>query len=57
MLVNNSPREAIAAQFDHKIGPDGLLHQTQLDDNHRRAELWQENLKWVGYMFDDFPAA
>lgn len=57
MLVNNSPREAIAVQFDYKIGPDGLLHQTQIDDNQRRAELWKEDLKWVGHMFDDFVAA
>jgi len=56
MLVNNSPREAISVQFDYKIGEDGLLHQMQLDDNERRAELWQEDLKWVGYMFDDFAA-
>jgi len=56
MLVNNNPREAISVQFDYKIGPDGLLAQTQIDDNERRPELWQEDLKWVGYMFDDFAA-
>jgi len=56
MLVNNSPREAIAVQFDYKVGPDGLLHQTQIDDNERRAELWESDLKWVGYMFEDFAA-
>jgi NADH dehydrogenase FAD-containing subunit len=54
MLVNNSPREAISVQFDYEIGADGLLHQKQIDDNERRAELWQEDLKWVGYMFEDF---
>ena len=56
MLVNNSPREAISVQFDYKIGPDGLLHQTQIDDNDRRAGLWEDDLKWVGYMFEDFVA-
>ena len=56
MLVNNSPREAIAVQFDYKIGPDGQLLQTVLDDNDRRAELWQADLNWVGYMFKDFAA-
>jgi NADH dehydrogenase FAD-containing subunit len=54
MLVNNSPREAISVQFDYKIGADGVLRQTQIDDNQRRPELWEEDLKWVGYMFDDF---
>lgn len=56
MLVNNSPREAIAVQFDYKIEADGLLRQIQLDDNERRPELWEEDPKWVGYMFDDFTA-
>ena len=56
MLVNNTPREAIAVQFDYKIGPDGHLVQMQLDDNDRRAKLWEEDLRWVGFMFDDFVA-
>ena len=56
MLVNNSPREAISVQFDYKIGPDGLLRQIQLDDNDRRAHLWAEDLRWAGFMFDDFAA-
>lgn len=56
MLVNNSPREAISVQFDYKIGPDGLLHQSQIDDNDRRAELWESDLRWVAYMFEDFVA-
>ena len=56
MLVNNSPREAISVQFDYKIGPDGVLRQIQLDDNDRRAHLWQEDLRWAGFMFDDFAA-
>ena len=56
MLVNNSPREAVAVQFDYKIGEDGLLRQAQLDDNDRRPELWESDLKWVSYMFEDFAA-
>lgn len=56
MLVNNGPREAISVQFDYKIGPEGLLHQTQIDDNDRRAALWEDDLQWVGYMFEDFVA-
>lgn len=43
-------------QFDYKIGPDGQLLQTVLDDNDRRAELWQSDLNWVRYMFKDFAA-
>jgi len=56
MLVNNSPREAISVQFDYKIGEDGVLRQTQIDDNERRAELWESDLRWVGHMFEDFAA-
>jgi len=56
MLVNNEPREAISVQFDYKIGPDGHLVQTQFDDNERRAQLWAEDLRWVGLMFEDFVA-
>ena len=54
MLVNNSPREAIAVQFDYKIGEDGLLRQTQIDDSERREELWKEDLRWVDIMYKDF---
>ena len=56
MLVNNSPREAISVQFDYKIGPDGKLLQTQIDENERRVELWNEDLRWVAYMFEEFAA-
>ena len=54
MLVNNNPREAISVQFDYKIGADGLLVQTQIDDNERREELWKEDLRWVDIMYKDF---
>ncbi|MCX8005967.1 MAG: FAD-dependent oxidoreductase [Burkholderiaceae bacterium] len=57
MLVNNSPREAIAVQFDYKIGPDGNLHQTQFDDNDRREKLWAEDLRWAALAYADFLAA
>lgn len=56
MLVNNSPREAIAVQFDYKIGDDGLLRQTQFDDNDRRPQLWDEDLRWAALTFADFTA-
>jgi len=56
MLVNNSPREAISVQFDYELGADGVLKQTQFDDNDRRPELWDEDLRWVGLMFEDFLA-
>ena len=54
MLVNNNPREAIAVQFDYKIDEKGVLIQTQIDDNDRRPELWESDLKWVSYMFEEF---
>lgn len=54
MLVNNSPKEAIAVQFDYTMGPEGHLIQAQIDDNERRAKLWEEDLRWIGLMFDDF---
>jgi len=56
MLVNASPKEAIAVQFDYKIGSDGLLHQTQIDDNDRRPKLWEEDLRWAQLSFADFTA-
>lgn len=54
MLVNNDPKEAISVQFDYKIGPEGHLMQSQIDDNDRRPELWQEDLRWISLMFQDF---
>jgi hypothetical protein len=49
MLVNTDPLEAISVQFDYKMGPDGHLIQTQIDDNDRRPALWQEDLRWYGH--------
>jgi NADH dehydrogenase FAD-containing subunit len=49
MLVNTEPLEAISVQFDYKMGPEGHLIQTQIDDNDRRAALWQEDLSWYGH--------
>jgi hypothetical protein len=46
-----------AAQFDYKIGPEGHLIQTQIDDSERREELWKEDLRWVDLMYQDFAAA
>ena len=54
MLVNNDPKEAISVQFDYKMGPEGHLLQSQIDDNDRRPELWQEDLRWISLMFQDF---
>ena len=49
MLVNTEPLEAISVQFDYKMGPQGHLIQTQIDDNERRLSLWQEDLRWYGH--------
>ena len=54
MLVNPDPLEAINVQFDYKIGPEGHLIQTQIDDNERRLSLWKEDLRWYGLMMDEF---
>ncbi len=53
MLVNPDPLEAINVQFDYKIGPEGHLIQTQIDDNERRLSLWKEDLRWYGLMMDE----
>ena len=53
MMVNGSPREAISVQFDYTLNAQGVIEQTQIDDNDRRAELVSENFKWAGYMFDE----
>lgn len=54
MLVNTEPLEAINVQFDYKKAPEGHLVQTQIDDNDRRAALWQEDLRWYGNMVAEF---
>jgi NADPH-dependent 2,4-dienoyl-CoA reductase/sulfur reductase-like enzyme len=53
MLVNTEPLEAISVKFDYKMGPDGHLLQTIVDDNDRRQELWQEDLRWYGTKVQD----
>ena len=47
------PLEAINVQFDYKIGPEGHLIQTQIDDNERRLSLWKEDLRWYGLKIQD----
>lgn len=49
MLVSTDPLEAISVQFDYKMGPEGHLIQSQIDDNERRLALWQEDLRWYGH--------
>lgn len=56
MLVNPEPREAISVQFDYTLDDQGVLRQKQIDDNDRRTELWEEDLRWVSYMFQEFLA-
>ncbi|MFV0679337.1 NAD(P)/FAD-dependent oxidoreductase [Ottowia sp.] len=46
MLVNGSPREAIAVQFDYKVNDEGIIWQTQIDDNDRRESLVAEDFRW-----------
>jgi NADH dehydrogenase FAD-containing subunit len=53
MLVNTEPLEAISVQFDYKMGPEGHLIQTQIDDHDRRKHLWEEDLRWYGLKIQD----
>ena len=53
MLVNGQPREAIAVQFDYKVNAQGILEQTQIDDNDRRDALVKEDFRWFGLMAED----
>ena len=53
MMVNGSPREAISVQFDYTVNAQGVIEQTQIDDNDRRADLVSENFKWAGLKFGD----
>lgn len=53
MMVNGSPREAISVQFDYTLNAQGVIEQTQIDDNDRRADLVSENFKWAGLKFGD----
>jgi len=54
MLVNNDPKEAIAVRFSYEYGVDDEIHQTLVDDNDRRFELWEADLAWAQAMFKDF---
>lgn len=57
LLVNAGPtKEAVGVQFDYRIGPEGHLLQTQIDDNERRTKLWEEDLRWAKLTFADFTA-
>ncbi len=53
MLVNGEPREAIAVQFDYKVNAQGIIEQTQIDDNDRRPELVSEDFRWFARMVED----
>ncbi len=53
MLVNTEPKEGISVQFDYKMGPEGHLVQTQLDDNERRKSVWDEDLLWYRLMMEE----
>jgi hypothetical protein len=54
MLVNTDPLEAISVKFEYKMGAEGHLLQTVTDDNDRRQQLWQDDLRWYGNMVKDF---
>lgn len=56
MLVNTDPKESISVQFDYKMGPEGHILQTQIDDNDRRTNLWEEDQRWYKLMMQDFTA-
>jgi NADH dehydrogenase FAD-containing subunit len=56
MLVNGEPREAINVQFDYKVNAEGIIEQTQIDDNDRRPELVTEDFKWYASMVNDLMA-
>jgi hypothetical protein len=47
------PREAVSVQFDYKINAQGIIEQTQIDDNDRRAELVSENFRWAATKWED----
>jgi hypothetical protein len=57
MLVNGSPREAIAVEFSYELLPDGTIKQTQNDIDLRVPELLEEDFKWARRMFNDFLTA
>lgn len=53
MLVNGEPRESISVQFDYRINDQGIIEQTQIDDNDRRPELVTEDFRWYARMVED----
>ncbi len=53
MMVNGDPQEAINVGFDYALNEQGIIAQTQIDDNERRAELVPMDFAWAKTMYDD----
>ena len=53
MMVNGTPKEALNVQFDYKINEKGIIEQTQIDYNERKASFVADNFKWAGTMYED----
>ncbi|MDO8934032.1 MAG: NAD(P)/FAD-dependent oxidoreductase, partial [Rhodocyclaceae bacterium] len=53
MMVTADPQLDVAVQFDYKVDDKGVIIQTQIDDNERRAELVQEDFGWAKNMYED----
>lgn len=53
MMVNGQPQQDISVQFDYRINAQGIIEQTQIDDNDRRAALVSEDFQWARNMYQD----
>ena len=52
-VVEKSARRK-GLEFTYELGPDGLVHQTQIDIDVRTPDLLEEDFGWVDGMFNDF---
>lgn len=53
MMVNTTPREAVAVRFKYHVDDKGVIIQEQVDDDWRRPELVTEDFEWYGRIVQD----
>ncbi len=53
MWVNGAPREAINVKFEYAMNAQGIIEQTQTDDDLRRGDLVPADFAWARGMFEE----
>ncbi|HQO52174.1 MAG TPA: FAD-dependent oxidoreductase [Ottowia sp.] len=53
MVVNGTPGQALNVQFDYDFDPEGRVRQVQRDFNERTPALFQDDFRWLDFMFGE----